>query len=258
MPKPVHVPRGHEFELGPYRGRRVRVHVPGGGPPGQRRGALLLFDGQNAFGDAGSFAGGWHAHRAVDHLAVRKTIPAPVVVAIDHTGAGRIGELAPFDHAHHPAGLAPLLDLVQHEILRDLHARVPVREGPDGHVIGGSSMGGLAALYAHFARPEVFGGALVMSPSLWFGSGRIFDFVAAQPNPYRSRVYLDCGAREGRGRMLAAAERMAAHLRGRGWAERKAPRGELGLYLLWRPDARGGHDERSWRRRLPRALRFLF
>jgi hypothetical protein len=27
---------------------------------------LYLFDGQNVFGDEGSFAGGWHTHAAVD------------------------------------------------------------------------------------------------------------------------------------------------------------------------------------------------
>lgn len=28
--------------------------------------------------------------------------------------------------------------------------------------------------------------------------------------------------------------------------------------LLWRPDQRGSHNERAWRRRLPKALRFLY
>lgn len=44
-------------------------------------------------------------------------------------------------------------------------------------------MGGLAALYAHFRRPDVLGAALCMSPSLRFAERRIFDFVAAQPVP---------------------------------------------------------------------------
>src|SRR5438128_1044656 len=76
--------------------RRVRVHVPTRGPTvrGQRP-ALFLFDGQNVLDDAGSFSGGWYAHRAVDRLAVSGR-RAPVVVAIDHGGEARIDELSPF------------------------------------------------------------------------------------------------------------------------------------------------------------------
>jgi len=260
VPRQKPVPRGRTFELGQYEfgtgKRRVRVHVPGGVP--EKHPALFLFDGQNAFDDEGSFAGGWHAHRAADRLGAKKTIPAPVVVAIDHGGAERIRELAPFPRGETKPALDELLEVIQHRVMPDVHARLSLREGPEGHVIGGSSMGGLAALYAHFRRPEVFAGALVMSPSLWFGTGAIFDFVAGQGDPYRSRVYLDCGGQEGGGRMLALTERMAAHLRGRGWLERKGPRGDMGRFLMFRADARGRHDERAWRRRLPKALQFLF
>jgi hypothetical protein len=62
-------------------------------------------------------------------------------------------------------------------------------------------------------------------------------------------VYLDCGAREGGGRMLPLVERMAKKLRGRGYPPEQ---------LMMRADQRGAHNERHWRRRLPLALRFMF
>jgi predicted alpha/beta superfamily hydrolase len=110
-------------------------------------------------------------------------------------------------------------------------------------------MGGLAALYAHHRNPDAFGGALCLSPSLWFGQRKIFGFVASQPRPSISRVYLDCGAREGNGGMLALAASMADLLRSRGYPPSQ---------LMWRPDRRGGHRESHWRRRLPKALAFMF
>lgn len=271
MPRARSLPHGHTFELGRFdvlgSPRRVRVHVPP--PPSAREGArargdekrpaLLLFDGQNMLDDHGSFAGGWHAHAAVDkHASVRDGHRAPVLVALDHGGASRIDELAPFSHGAHGGKLDRVLDVLVDRVLPALHARLPIVAGPEGHTIGGSSMGGLAALYAHFRRPDVFAGALAMSPSLWFASRRVVEFVLAQSNPYRSRVYLDAGAREAKGRMLALAADLATHLRARGYREETPPRGALGTYLMWRPDQRGGHDERSWRRRLPKALRFLF
>jgi hypothetical protein len=49
--------------------------------------------------------------------------------------------------------------------------------------------------------------------------------------------------------MWPLALRLAAILRQRGFDE---------AALRWRPDARGVHNERHWRRRLPAALRHLF
>jgi predicted alpha/beta superfamily hydrolase len=110
-------------------------------------------------------------------------------------------------------------------------------------------MGGLAALYAHFRKPRAFGGALVMSPSFWVHGGEILRWVRAQPTPALSRIYLDCGEREGRGTLLPQVAAMAAHL---------ATRGYDPDHLLFRADPRGAHSEASWRRRLPRALRFFY
>ncbi len=219
---------------------------------GKHRPALFLFDGQNVFGHEGSFAGGWHAHEAVDALNRRRAGLAPVVVAIDHGNAQRVRELSPWGQ------LDELVAFVTSTVMPEVHRRHAIQEGPEGHVVGGSSMGGLAALAAHFRRPDVFAGALAMSPSLWFHGEAIFELVRQAPNPYRSRVYLDCGGREAGGRMLAAARRMADELRARGWHETEPRRGDLGMWMKWQPDARGTHDERAWARRLPKALRFLF
>src|SRR5262245_50514104 len=88
--------------------RRVRLYLPQGWR-GEPRRALYLFDGQNVFGDEPSFAGGWHAHEAVEKLA-RACFPAPVVVGIDHGGEERIAELSPFDFRARPGRLDLLLD----------------------------------------------------------------------------------------------------------------------------------------------------
>lgn len=258
MPRLRSVRPGHFVDLGTVHptglgARRARAYVPVPPPAGTKRPLLVLFDGQNVFGDEGSFAGGWHVHEAVDKLVAWRPI-APIVVALEHGGAARIDELTPFGARGRGGKLDALVGTLVDELLPRVHARFELGYGPGAHFVGGSSLGGLAALYTHFKRPDVFGGALAMSPSLWFARTEFDAFVHAQKNPYRSRVYLDAGAREGGGRMLPLVERLAQHLRGRGWAGPDA-HGELRVFL--RPDPRGGHDERSWRRRFPKALRFL-
>ena len=236
--------------LGPFtipwlRGPRlVRVYAPPR-PSGVRPPVLYMFDGQNLFDDAASFAGGWHLHRSARELAHRGAI-APVIVGIDHGGAHRVRELSPF-RARARGQAAHLIRWIARDLAPRIRRDFGVRDDVAGTAIGGSSMGGLAALYAHFLRPDVFGAALCMSPSLWYARGKIFPWVEGQPRPRISRIYVDAGAREGQ--MLVDAERLVGRLRRRGYADHD---------LHWHPDPQGEHHERHWGRRAPRALDFLF
>ena len=240
------LPRG----LGP---RRVRAYVPAPRPEDGKRPVLLLFDGQNVFDNRGSFAGGWFAHDAVDQLGRWKPTP-PLLVAIDHGHHARIDELTPFSDGQRGGKLDAITDAVVDQLLPRLHARFDLVYGPGGHYVGGGSLGGLAALYMHMHRPEVFGGAIAMSPSLWFTRPAIDAFVRTRENPYRSRVYLDAGASEGRGNTASLVRRLGSHLSARGWT----PPGEKrDLRVMVRVDPKGLHNERSWGRRLPKALRFV-
>ena len=173
----------------------------------------------------------------------------PVVIGIDHGGAGRNRELSPFSFDMEQGQIPKLLDWVTTRLMPLLTAELNLVPGPLGAVVGGSSMGGLAALWSHFRYPEAFGGALVMSPSFWLADEAIFHFIAGRPNPAVSRVYMDAGAREDKGKVVDAVKRMAEHLVARGYdADR----------LMWRADPKGAHSEADWRRRLPKALRFMY
>jgi enterochelin esterase-like enzyme len=242
---PRRLPPGRFVALGAFQppgapARPVRAYLPSTVHRGTPHSLLILLDGQNVFGDHGSFAGGWHAHDAVDHL-VAATLEAPIVVAVDNGGAHRLCELG--------RDVRLFGEALAHDLLPRLAATFALR-GREGRVVGGASLGGLAALYAAFDHPEAFGAALAMSPSLWFGRRCLPRRLAhAEVTvPAGVRVYLDAGARE-RGRMFADAADLAA------WLGRHGVPPER---LLWRPDQRGAHHEKHWRRRLPKALRFLF
>ena len=228
--------RSHSFDL-PFAGRprRTRVHVPPGveaTPP-----VLVLFDGQNALDDAGSYAGGWHAHVAIDRLP--KTIRRPVLVAVDHGGVDRTRELW--------EDLDRLLAFVVGRALPLAEDRAGMRFDPSARVIGGSSLGGLASLAALARHPGFFTGTMAMSPSAWFAHERIVAELRRAPLPASLRVYIDVGLYESP-QMVQAATHVATVLSHRLDA----------AHIMWRPDRRGRHRERDWKRRLPKALRFLF
>lgn len=206
----------------------------------------VLFDGQNLFRDEGSFAGGWHLHLALDRLATAGK-KVPMVVGIHHGGVERIDELTPWKTREGGGRANVLIEWISDRLMVQLRRDHPLLAGPEHTLIGGSSMGGLAALFAICHRPDVFGRVLAMSPSLWVGDGEIFREVARARIPTSSRIYLDAGHREGF--MLQHAHQMARLLVRKGL--------EPDRQLMWRPDRRGSHNERAWRRRLPKALRFL-
>ncbi len=227
--------------------RRVRIHVPAGHDPARGAPLLVLFDGQNVFDDGPSYSGGWYAHDAVDRMAKRR--PRPIVVGVDHGGAERIHELSPWA-AHGSRGqLDLLLDWMVDRLLPRLRSDFSTGAGPAATTIGGSSMGGLAALYAHLHRPDVFGGAMAMSPSLWFAQRRMLEWLQHVAIPWTSRIYLDAGAKEARGALLDLTRTAAATLRHRGYGDDR---------LRTIEDRNGTHHEASWRRRLPVALRFFY
>jgi enterochelin esterase-like enzyme len=232
--------------------RRVRAFVPlrGLAQRGAPRPLLVMFDGQNVFDDRGSLAGGWHVHEVVDQFARTRRTPAPIVVAIDHGGDARIDELAPFSDGKRGGTLPRLIDAIVGDLIPRLETRF---ELTGQHYIGGASLGGLASVYAHLLHPDIFVGALAMSPSLWFTRARVAALLHGQALPALSRIYLDCGGREGTG-MWPPIEAFAARLRKRGWSD---PPTRTPHRLLLRFDARGKHNEDAWRRRFPKALRFL-
>ncbi len=232
------------FDVPGIGARHVRVYAPptSGGVPAP---VIYAFDGQNLFDDEPSYAGGWHLHK-VAHALHRKHRRGPVIVGIDHGGEARIRELSPWHEGGHTDAM---VDWIAGSLAPRIRADFHVSREPREVGIGGSSLGGLAALYAHFRSPEHFGLVLSMSPSLWVGRGKLFEYVASRPRPWTSRIYLDAGGLEAGGGVLRATEKLAGELRARGWDD-----GSLRVVAA----KRGTHTERAWRRRAPAALEWLF
>jgi predicted alpha/beta superfamily hydrolase len=241
----------HSFEIWSpqLRNRRgVDVYLPDGYAEDERRRhpVVYLQDGQNLSDPSIAFGGntwrlaeglGWLHHRGID----------PIVVGVHNTGAQRLREYSPFPDPRHGGGdgdryIRFLVDTLKPRI--DSAYRTHRDRG--NTVIGGSSMGGLISLFAFFRRPSPFGHAVVMSPSIWFGSREILRFVE-RARFTRGRMYVDCGTAEGAG-TLRDARALVRLLRRRGYK-----RDTLRFV------AAEGHQHREadWAWRLPSALEFV-
>jgi predicted alpha/beta superfamily hydrolase len=226
--------------------RTLRIRTPSDYAATTRRYPVIyMFDGQNLFDAATSYAGEWGVDESMEALA-RETGFEAIVVGIDHGGSLRLHELAPYWNLQltPTKGAAFVRDLVG-SIKPFIDANYRTEPGREHTAIVGSSLGGLSADYAIHAHPEVFGRAGVLSPSVWVSEAP-FVIAAATPLPRGSRVYLSMGGGEGI-ESVQRVRRMARLLRAHD---------ARGVALSIDPAAE--HDEAAWRVEFPRCIRWLF
>jgi predicted alpha/beta superfamily hydrolase len=154
-----------------------------------------------------------------------------------------------------PAGSGPsradeVLAFVTDVVKPMVDRRYPTDPAPAATSVLGSSMGGLAALHALEARPDVFGAAACLSTHWPAGGDPLVDAMASRlPAPGRHRLYLDHGTEDLDAAYAPFQQRFDAALAARGYRH-----GGDCLSVTF-PGA--DHHERAWAARAPVPLLFL-
>jgi len=213
---------------------------------------LYLHDGQNVF-DAAAAGAEWQVDETAQRLVVDGQIQPLIIVAVNNT-ARRVDEytataMSRDGHTQGGQGAAYARYLIE-QLKPAIDARYRTLPDVAHTAVGGSSLGGIMSLWLAVHHGDVFGTALVVSPSLWWDNE--FPIRDAQKTPLpmsvpRPKLWLDMGTGEG-----VEAIRQLRKLRGvlyaRGWAS-----GDI-AYL----EAEGAtHDEASWAARVEPMLRFV-
>ena len=224
--------------------RDVDIYLPSSYPAGGHHPVIYMRDGQNLSDPSIAFAGTWQLEDVLLELASGGV--EPIVVGV-HNHEQRLFEYSPFPDDKHGGGYA---DAYLSFLIRTLKPRIDrafrTRRVASQTAIVGSSMGGLVSLYAWLRHPGVFGLAAVMSPALWFGRARLFEFVEQSPLPM-GRLYLDVGMAEGDSTLADA--RML-------WTLLQDKATDSGAQIAYLEDPDGRHEEAAWGRRLAGALQF--
>lgn len=228
--------------------RDILIYLPPSydGEPPRRYPVIYMQDGQNLFDPGTSFAGAWEVDNTLE-AGSRDGLEA-IVVGIPNLGPRRADEYSPFRDEHAGGGQGDLyLDFLTDTVkpLVDRDFRTLADRTHTG--IAGSSMGGLISLYGFFHRPDCFGFAGVMSPSLWFAGGAVLEWLERQPYA-GGRIYIDAGLKEGQ-RTVDDVAKLRDLLTTKGY--------RMLDDLLCVIDTAGDHSERAWSRRLRRELHFL-
>ena len=239
--------RRGRLETFPLNDRLITTYLPPGydDRPEQRYPVLYMQDGQNLFLPERAFGGTpWKIDAAADRVIGDRKARPMIIVGIDHAGEKRIDEYTPTrDEARKAGGAAEAyVDLVVNEVKPQIEEKYRTNGVA---ATGGSSLGGLVALYLALRRPDVFSAAAVMSPSIWWHNQSVLRFLDAFDGN-RPRLWVDIGGREG-AEALTGARALRDRLRAMKWTE-----------MHYEEDRRAEHSERAWARRIPRVLEFLF
>ena len=215
---------------------------------------LYMNDGQNLFDSETSFAKEriWQLEKTADAAIQSGEVEPLLIVGIANAEERRVAEYTPTHDWKLGGGEADKYGrLLTEELLPFIAANYRIRPGAANTGLGGSSLGGLAALYLGLKYENIFGKLAVLSPSVWWNHRAILSLVSEAAPKLRAkpRLWLDVGEDEGQ-RPVADIDLLDRRLRAKGW--------HPGADLRYERVPGGTHDEAAWSQRVRPMLRFLF
>lgn len=236
-------------------------------PEGGSDHVLLAHDGQNIFDRrTASFIYTWKLAQACQRVAHEMGTKPPLIIGIFHSSTkqdpnGRAKDLCPEDPFRE--GMKPTspplfsvdelhgntyLKQIFTEILPEIAAISHTTYQPERTAMIGSSMGGLATLYATIKHSEKFHTALALSPHWTLAGDPLVDWVIPKlPNEKHFKIWMSRGTKSLDALYEPHQDRADKLMMESGWDSQR---------FVSKVFHRTTHNERSWSRYVDQAIRF--
>ena len=215
---------------------------------------LYMFDGHNLFLDEDATYGrSWRLRQEIPGV-----FPDLIVVGIEcsHHGYDRLAEYAPYAFYDKEFGKAfpghgsMTMDFILSDLKPYIDEHFPTKRGRMYTWIGGSSCGGLMALYGLYAYSSTFSKGLVISPYIVPSQSAILAGIASSYIKHPSSAYISWGAAEGsRGHEFVEETKAITEISN--LLLKKGVKLEFNLKMY------GRHCEEDWQKEAPEFLEFL-
>jgi len=232
-------------------------------PKGGTDRLLIAHDGQNVFDGKTSTHRGqtWKMAQSAIHVSQELGINPPAIIAVWHSSTkenpwGRAQDLAPQRYFTQDAYIDPRWKLKDpsfivksddylDQIFNTIVPAIFPESTPEKTAVIGSSMGGLATLYAAITHPDKFTTALALSTH-WIISDQDFARKMVEALPITHKVWMSRGNKGLDAEYPPLQDFVDQLMVARGFGNR----------YLSKSYNRSGHNERSWAKYLNEPLRF--
>jgi hypothetical protein len=239
--------------------RTVDYWIPRGGTDR----LLIAHDGQNVFDGKTSTHRGqtWKMAQSAIHVSQELGINPPAIIAVWHSSTkenpwGRAQDLVPQKFLTRDTYIDPRWRVADpsfviksdeyfDQVFNTIVPAIFPNSSPEKTAVIGSSMGGLATLYAAIIHPEKFSTALALSPH-WIISDEEFARKMIEALPITHKVWMSRGNKGLDAEYPPLQDFVDQLMVARGFGNR----------YMTKAYNRSGHSERSWAKYLHEPLRF--
>ena len=204
---------------------------------------IYMHDAQNLFDKKTSFVGEWEVDETLNAMDANL-----IVIGIEHGNEKRLDELTPFKNEKYGGGNGDnYLNFIIKTLKPKIDSLYRTKANAKNTAIFGSSLGGLLSFYAVIKHPEVFGKAVVFSPSFWF-SEEIYTLMK-NAEKTKAQIFFLAGDKESE-TMVADLKKMVTLLDRNRCECLKFNKSVI---------VKGGeHNEKLWRENFAEAVKWLF
>lgn len=159
---------------------------------------IYFMDGEAAFDQIVNEGTEWQVDEVIDSLTALGG-PGAIVIGVHQHPTKRLTEYKPFlsEHVRSEKEVTgpQHAEWIATDVKRWVDTNYRTLSDPDHTTIGGCSLGGLMAWYMISHHPDVYGNALVWSPSLWTGD-QVYTWQHNLEDWSDKKIYLCAGTIE--------------------------------------------------------------
>lgn len=207
---------------------------------------LYFLDGESAFNDLEFMGPEWQVDEVIN-TASSKGQKTAIVIGINQA-ADRDAEYTPFVNDDNPnAHGAEFAQWVTTDLKAWVDANYRTKQEATSTAIGGISRSGMMAYYILMTHPEVFGKAIIQSPSMWVDYDRLINMHISDAQLSDKKIMVSVGEYEGR-TMISHAKDIYEKFKAQGMSEN-----ELRFEII----PKEGHWHVTWRKSFALAYPWL-
>ncbi len=196
--------------------RTVHVYVPPeyATDTSSRYPVMYFMDGESSFNDLSNMGPEWEIDEVIN-AASKAGEQTAIVVGIEEA-ENRDAEYTPFVNEDNPdAHGDKFAEWLATDFKKWVDKNYRTKNDRANTYIGGISRSGMMAYYILMAHPDVFGNALIQSPSMWVDPDRLFAMELSDEQLKDKKIFVSVGEYEGRG-MINPAKRIYDKFKARG------------------------------------------